>query len=376
MREISYGRQFVDSEDELALCQVLTSDWLTMGPRVDEFERELSTYVGAPTLSVSSGTAALHTAFAAIQIKPGDEVITPPLTFIATQATACLFGAKIVFSDIDIRTKTLNPDLLIDKITGKTKAIVVVDYAGHPGYLDELREIASSRGIFLIEDAAHSLGSTYKGKSIGSIADITCFSFFPTKNITTGEGGALTALNSNHFKRAKRFARQGMVRESNEFHLANEGPWHQEVQEFGLNYRLSELHAALGVSQLRKIEQFKKRRNEIFEGYFDYLEGVPEINLPYKSQEVDPMWHLFSIGVPESKRLKIYKKMREKGILVQVNYLPAYRHPVFKSENVNPSEFPISEWFYARQLSLPIHLGISDEDIEFISNTLIELVKE
>jgi dTDP-4-amino-4,6-dideoxygalactose transaminase len=218
-----------------AVASVLASDWLTIGPEVEKFEEKLSKIVESRCLSVSSGTAALHCAYAAIEIEPGDEIITPPITFIATQATAAMFGAKIVFADVDSQTATIMPDAVEAAITSKTKAIVAVDYAGHPAEMNELRQIANRKGLFLIEDAAHSIGSVYRGRPVGSIADLTTFSFFPTKNMTTGEGGAVSSSDLKLLNRARLFARQGMIRDSAGFKLQTEGPWHQEVHEFGLN---------------------------------------------------------------------------------------------------------------------------------------------
>ena len=247
---IPYGRHSINDDDIAAVVAALKSDWLTTGPLVEEFESALEKVVGAPCITVSSGTAALHCAYAAIGLRPGDEVITPPITFVATQATAALFGATIVFADVLPDTANIDPQAVAAAITSRTKAIVAVDYAGHPADLDELRAIADRHGIYLIEDAAHSIGSIYKGRSVGSISDITTFSFFPTKNLTTGEGGAVASIHPELLEKAKRFSRQGLVRNSNEFKITDQGPWHQEVHEFGLNYRLPDLLCALGISQL------------------------------------------------------------------------------------------------------------------------------
>ena len=251
---IPYGRQSISDEDIAAVVASLKSDWLTTGPLVTEFETALEKVVGAPCITVSSGTAALHCAYAAIGLGPGDEVITPPITFIATQATAALFGATIVFVDVQTDTANIDPIAVEAAITPRTKAIVAVDYAGHPADLDELREIADRHSIYLIEDAAHSIGSTYKGRPIGSIADITTFSFFPTKNMTTSEGGAIASINPVLLEKAKRFSRQGLVRKETEFKIDNQGAWHQEVHEFGLNYRLPDVLCALGISQLKRLQ--------------------------------------------------------------------------------------------------------------------------
>jgi dTDP-4-amino-4,6-dideoxygalactose transaminase len=216
---IPYGKQSINNADIEAVVQALTSDWLTTGPVVEQFEAALQVAVGAPCISVSSGTAALHSAYAAIGIQPGDEIITPPITFIATQAAAAFFGARIVFADVQEDTANICPDAVKRAISKKTKAIVAVDYAGHPADLGELRKIADDNGVYLIEDAAHSLGSLYKDEKVGTLADITTFSFFPTKNITTGEGGAVASPSSTLLENAKKFSRQGLVRNPNEFKI-------------------------------------------------------------------------------------------------------------------------------------------------------------
>jgi dTDP-4-amino-4,6-dideoxygalactose transaminase len=327
---IPYGRHFIDDDDIAAVVSALKSDWLTTGPLVEEFEFALEKVVGAPCIAVSSGTAALHCAYAAIDLQPGDEIITPPITFIATQATAALFGAKIVFADVQPETANIDPISVEAAVTPRTKAIVAVDFAGHPADLDELRAIADRYGIFLIEDAAHSIGSTYRGRPVGSIADITTFSFFPTKNLTTGEGGAVSSIHPELLERAKRFSRQGLVRNPSEFKIKDQGLWHQEVHEFGLNYRLPDILCALGISQLRRIEEFKAKKKAVFERYVQELSGIEDIYLPSQGPEVNVNWHLFPARFDPLKRESIFSGLRKVGIAVQVNYIPAYWHPVFK----------------------------------------------
>lgn len=359
---IPYGRHSISEDDIKAVSDVLRSDWLTTGSQVDIFEDAISRIVGAPSISVSSGTAALHCAYAAIDLSPGDEVITPPITFVATQATAALFGAKIVFADVQLDTGNIDPDAVESAITSRTKAIVAVDFAGHPVELDELRRIADTHGIFLIEDAAHSLGSIYKGERIGSKADLTTFSFFPTKNLTTGEGGAVSSNSSELLLRAKRFSRQGLVRDKDKFLILDQGPWHQEVHEFGLNYRLPDILCALGTSQLSQIDAFKSRRTEIFNFYNSELLGSA-FEAPTKRQYVDPMWHLYPARVEAKSRLKIFESLRNSGIGVQVNYMPAYWHPVFQNLGYKKGQYPISDAFYASEISLPMSFALTEEQM-------------
>jgi dTDP-4-amino-4,6-dideoxygalactose transaminase len=368
---IPYGRQSINQDDIDAVVTALQGDFLTTGPLVEQFEAALEKIVGTPTTVVSSGTAALHCAYAAIGIQPGDEVITPPITFIATQATAALMGAKIVFADIQPDTVNIDPKAVEAAITPRTKAIVAVDYAGHPADMDELRLIADKHGIYLIEDAAHSIGSTYRGRSVGSLADITTFSFFPTKNLTTAEGGAVASLNPQLLEKARRFSRQGLVRDPLKFKISGQGAWHQEVHEFGLNYRLPDVLCALGLSQLKRLAEFKKKRSNIFETYSDAFHDIDAVSLPGKRDYVDPTWHLFPIRIPAESRKSAFTELRTKGIGVQVNYIPAYLHPVFASEQYPQGLCPMAEKFYSEEISLPIHFGLSTKDQEDTTRILL-----
>jgi dTDP-4-amino-4,6-dideoxygalactose transaminase len=359
---IPYGRQSINEEDIVAVTNALRSEWLTTGPLVEQFEEKISSIVGASSVSVSSGTAALHCAYAAIGIEAGDEVITPPITFIATQATAAIMGAKIVFADIEADTANINPDCVESLITSKTKAIVAVDYAGHPAELLALRKIADKYGIYLIEDAAHSIGSKFRGQAVGSIADLTTFSFFPTKNITTGEGGAVSSNNPDLLDRAKKFARQGLIRDKSIMKNPNEGPWHQEVHSFGLNYRLPDILCALGLSQISRLSTFKAQRNRIFDNYREAFKNNLEIQLPTKRDYVDPMWHLFPIQVEPDIRSQLFLKLRSLNINVQVNYMPAYFHPIFADLGYRKGLCPIAENFYNSEISLPLFSDFTESD--------------
>lgn len=367
---IPYGRQSINDDDIAAVVEALKADFLTTGPLVEKFELEIERVVGAPCVVVSSGTAALHCAYAAIGIEPGDEIITPPITFIATQATAALLGAKIVFADVQPDTGNIDPEAAEAAITSRTKAIVAVDYAGHPADLDELRAIADKHGIYLIEDAAHSIGSTYKNRPVGSIADITTFSFFPTKNLTTAEGGAVSSIHPDLLQKARRFSRQGLIRNKDEFVIKTEGEWHQEVHEFGLNYRLPDVLCALGISQISRLEKFKISRSELFSRYSENLKSVRNLSLPIEKAYVNPMWHLFPIHVAPEVRGNIFEKLRTLGLGVQVNYMPAHWHPVFNLSNDSQNNFPVSNNFYRSEISLPLHTELSDQDFEYVVKNL------
>ena len=371
---IPYGRHSINDEDIEAVVKALKSDWLTTGPLVEAFEAALEKVVGAPCISVSSGTAALHCAYAAIDLQPGDEVITPPITFIATQATAALFGAKIVFADIQPDTANIDPQAVEAAITPRTKAIVAVDYAGHPADLDELRAIADKHKIYLIEDAAHSIGSIYKGRPVGSIADITAFSFFPTKNMTTAEGGAVASINPDLLLRAKRFSRQGLIRNPEEFIIKSEGSWHQEVHEFGLNYRLPDVLCALGISQLTRLEESKSKKLDIFHEYSSEFGNHENLILPTTRPHIVPNWHLYPLRVPMNQRRQIIEEMTAHGIRAQVNYIPAYWHPVFQDRAFKKDQYLNSHNFYQSEISIPMFSSLTKNEISFVINTVVEII--
>lgn len=372
---IPYGRHKIDKADIDFVVKALQSDWLTTGPLVANFEIEIEKISGAPAVSVTSGTAALHCAYAAIELNPSDEIITPPITFIATQATAASFGAKIIFADVLKDTATIDPRSVENAITSKTKAVVAVDYAGHPADMRELREIADRHKILLIEDASHSFGSVYRGQNIGTLADITTFSFYPTKNITTGEGGAICSLNSDLLDKARKFSRQGLIKDSNEFKNQDEGPWHQEVHNFGLNYRLPDILCALGISQIAKLSEFKLGRQKIFDFYNSQFSHLTWLNCPTKRDYVEPFWHLYAARVRSDLRKNFVKFLRDAGIGVQVNYWPVYNHPVFNDLKIDKNLFPNSELFYSSEVSLPLHNDLTQKKLDFIAKKVLEFDK-
>ncbi|MEU4578155.1 DegT/DnrJ/EryC1/StrS family aminotransferase [Nonomuraea sp. ATR24] len=368
---LPYGRQSVDESDILAVTEVLRGDWLTTGPAVARFESALARWTGGvPCLAVTSGTAALHVAYAAAGVGPGDEVVTSPLTFVATAATAALRGARVRFADVQPDTGNLDPDAAASLVTGRTRAITAVDYAGHPADYDELRGVASAAGAVLIGDAAHSIGSTYKDRPVGSLADLTTFSFFPTKTVTTAEGGAVAAADPELFAAAARFRNHGLVRDPAEQRDPGEGGWHQEVHAFGLNYRLPDVLCALGTSQLGRLGTFRARRAELVARYNRLLAGVPGLTLPAERPYVSPSWHLYPVRVADGRRREVYERMRAAGIGVQVNYLPAYWHPVFADLGYRRGLCPNAETYYAEELSLPLFPGLGDADQDRVAECL------
>jgi UDP-4-amino-4,6-dideoxy-N-acetyl-beta-L-altrosamine transaminase len=362
---IPYGRQSINEDDIEAVAEVLRGDWLTTGPTVTAFEDALTELSGATRcVSVTSGTAALHVAYAAAGVGPGDEVVTTPMTFVATASSAVALGARITFVDIEDDTANIDPAAVDAVVTDDTKVIAGVDYAGHPIDVDALRPVADRVGALLLEDAAHSIGSSYKGRPVGALADLTTFSFFPTKNMTSAEGGAVATLDPELGRRAHEFHFIGLVRDPDRMRYPDEGPWHQEVHEYGLNYRLPDVLAALGLSQLSRLHAFKQRRAEVFARYQEGLADVEGVRLPVQRPDVDPIWHLYPLRVLEGRRREVFDSMRSAGIGVQVNYLPVYWHPMFEDLGYQRGMCPRAEAFYAEELSLPMHAELTDAQVD------------
>ncbi|MEV6306187.1 aminotransferase class V-fold PLP-dependent enzyme [Actinoplanes sp. NPDC051861] len=365
---LPYGRQSIDAGDVEAVVAALGSDWLTTGPRVAAFEAELEQIAGAPCVTVTNGTTALHAAYAAVGVSHGDEVVTTPMTFVATASGAAMLGAKVVFADVEEDTANLDPAAAEAAVTARTRVITAVDYAGVPADYDRLRKISESAGALLVGDAAHAIGSTYKGRPVGSLADLTTFSFFPTKNLTTGEGGAVASIRPELVERLRAFRTVGVVRDN--FRHPDEGGWYYEVPEFGLNYRLPDVLCALGSSQLRRLGEFKARRAYLSARYDDLLAGVPGLRLPAQRPESDPMRHLYPVRILDGRRREVYDRLRAAGIGVQVNYIPVYWHPVFEDLGYRRGMCPVAEAFYAEQLSLPLFADLTDADQDRVVETL------
>jgi dTDP-4-amino-4,6-dideoxygalactose transaminase len=372
---IPYGRQSVDASDVQAVARVLTGEWLTTGPTVTEFEEAVARQGGvARAVSCTSGTAALHIAYAAAGVGPGDEVVTTPMTFVATASCALALGATVRFADIQDDTANLDAAAASAELTERTKVVAAVDYAGHPVDADALMAVTRDAGVLLLEDAAHSIGSTYKGRPVGSLADLTTFSFFPTKNMTTAEGGAVLSPDAELVRRAHQFHFIGLERDRSRMRYPDEGPWHQEVHEWGLNYRLPDVLAALGLSQLARLEAFKERRAEVFARYHEGLAGVDGVRLPIRRDDVDPIWHLYPLRVLGGRRREVFEGLREAGIGVQVNYLPVYRHPLFEDLGYRRGMCPVAEAFYAEEISLPMHAALGDDDVDRVIEAVRDVV--
>ncbi|MBI2612540.1 UDP-4-amino-4,6-dideoxy-N-acetyl-beta-L-altrosamine transaminase [Candidatus Kaiserbacteria bacterium] len=369
---IPYSRQDIDERDIKAVSRTMRSDWLTQGPETEKFERSLAGYCGAKyAIAVANGTAALHAAYVAAGIKKGDEVITTPLTFSATSNMALAVGAKVIFADIDEKTGNLNPAEVARKITKRTKAIVVVDYGGNPVDLRAFRALAKKHSLVLIEDAAQALGATYRGRKIGSVADMTTFSFHPVKSITTGEGGAILTDRKDYADTLRLFRTHG-IRKGNPKHPA----WHQEMLLLGFNYRLTDMQAALGSSQLRRLNTFITKRRAAASRYFKLLKGSRLI-LPPEDSLRSSAWHLFPIRISRGqvkRRDEVFAGMRRRGIGVQVHHVPVHLHPYYRSLGYKKGLCPKAEQFAASEISLPLYPSITEREQRFIVKTLLQLL--
>lgn len=373
---LPYGRQSIAEEDIDAVVRILRGDWLTTGPTVAEFERAVGELAGGHrAVSVTSGTSALHTAYSALGLGEGDDVVTTPMTFVATASTASMLGARVVFADIDDETGLLDPDAVDAALTERTRVIAAVDYAGQAAEYDRLQPLADRVGAVTLDDAAHSIGGTYFGRPVGDLADITTFSFFPTKNMTTGEGGAVVCKDPALAQKVHEFHFIGLVRDPARFAITDEGPWHQEVHEFGLNYRLTDIASALGLAQLKRLEQFKRRRSEIVARYNEAFATVDGVRTPAQRADTDPMWHLYPLRVRDGRRREVFEKMRAAGIGVQVNYIPVYWHPVYANVGYQRGMCPNAEAYYAEELSLPIFPDLADSQVDQVIDALVEALR-
>ena len=366
-RLLPYGRQQLDEADVAAVVESLRGDWLTTGPRVAEFERRVAERVGVRhAVAVSSGTAALHTAAFAAGLGPGDEAVVPPLTFAATANAVLYQGATPVFADVRPDTLTLDPARVREKLTPRTRAIVAVDFAGHPADLDELRELARARGLALLDDAAHALGAEYRGRPVGGQADLTTFSFHPVKHVTTGEGGMVVTDDAALAARAARFRNHGITTGAAE--RFQSGEWFYEMADLGFNYRLTDVQCALGLSQLAKLDRFLARRAAIAARYREALGSLAGVALQAVAPDVRHAWHIFPLLLDlerlASDRRAIFTALRAEGIGVNVHYIPVYWHPYYQRLGYPKGLCPVAERAYERLLTLPLFPAMEDRDVE------------
>lgn len=380
MNVIPYGCQWIDKNDIQEIVKVLGSDWLTQGPTVKKFEQALCEYTGAKyAVSVSSGTAALHIACLAAEIKNGDEVITSPITFVASPNSVLYCSGKPIFADVKKDTVNIDPAEIKKKLTKKTKAIIPVHFAGHPCDLEEINFIAKeySENIVIIEDAAHALGAQYKGSRIGACkySNMTIFSFHPVKSITTGEGGAVLTNRKDIYEKLLLLRSHGITKDPKKFcnfDSSIDESGYYEMQVIGFNYRITDFQSALGISQLKKIDKFIKRRRDIVNIYNNELFKINSIFLPIEKPYVKSSWHIYYIRLRNSaKRRSIFKKLQEYNIGVQVHYIPVHLQPYYKRNfNYKEGDYPNAEDYYRRTITLPLYPKIKDTDIEYVLSVL------
>jgi perosamine synthetase len=365
---IPYGRQSIDEEDIKAVAEVLRSDWLTTGPKVSEFEEAFAKAVGTKfAVAVSSGTAALHAAMYALGISPGDEVIVSPMTFAASANCVVFQGGKPVFADVDPDTLLIDPNQVVAKITPKTKAIIAVDYAGQPCDYDALRKIADKHHLALVDDACHALGGRYKGRSVGSLADLNTFSFHPVKHITTGEGGMISTSDQELALRMRIFRNHGITTDHSQ--RMEQGTWYYEMVDLGYNYRLTDFQCALGMSQLSKLALWVKRRQEIAQHYEEALRKLPGVSPLALRPDVSHAFHLYVIKLEleqfRASRAQVFAALGAEGVGVNVHYIPVHLHSFYhKHFGTKLGDCPVAENAYERIISLPIFPMMSDQDVE------------
>jgi UDP-4-amino-4,6-dideoxy-N-acetyl-beta-L-altrosamine transaminase len=375
---LPYGRQSIEEDDIQAVVEVLRSDWLTTGPKVAELEEAFADWVGAKyAVSFSSGTAALHGAAFAAGLKPGDEAITTPLTFAATANCILYQGSTPVFADVSPDTLNLDPAEAEAKITSRTRAVLPVDYAGHPADLAEIQHLADRHGLVVIEDAAHALGAEYRGLRAGGIAAMTVFSFHPVKHLATGEGGMVTTNRADLAETLRQFRNHGISSDARQRQA--QGQWHYEMVLLGFNYRLTDIACSLGLSQLKKLEGNLFRRRQIAALYAQAFRELEAIELPAVRADVNPAWHLYAIRLKlerlSADRSQVFRALRAENIGVNVHYIPVHLHPYYQKRfGVCAGEFPVAESAYARLISLPMFHGMADEDVEDVIRAVFKVV--
>lgn len=367
---IPYGKQYIDEEDVLAVNEVLTSPYLTTGPKVSKFEADLCELTGAKyAVALANGTAALHAACYAAGITKGDEVITTPITFAASANCILYMGATPVFADVNKDTWNIDPKSIEEKITPKTKAVIAVDFTGQVVEVEKIRDICKRHKLVFIEDAAHSIGSKYNDIPVGNLADLTTFSFHPVKTITCGEGGAILTNNEDYYKSMVLFRTHGITREKD---LLTENPYngYNEQLDLGFNYRMTDFQAALGISQLRKLPEFSKRRKEIVTRYDEAFKDVKGLIVQKEIKQSDTTRHLYIIRLDnlylKANRNEIYKALNAERVGLQVHYMPVYYHPYYEKLGYKKGICKEAESLYEDIITIPLYYSLSDEDVESV----------
>lgn len=378
--KLFYGHQYIDDADVQAVVEVLKSDYLTCGPKITELEQKLCEITGAKYAIVcSNGTAALHIACQAAGVGEQDEVITTPITFAASANCALYCGAKPVFADIDPNTYNISPKSVEEKIGEKTKAVVAVDFTGQAVELDELQNICQKNKLVLIEDGAHSIGTKYNGKAVGSIADMTTFSFHPVKTVTGGEGGAVLTNNEQYYKKLLLYRAHGITRDPELLERESHGSWYYEQIDLGMNYRMTDIQAALILSQLDKLSAFSKRRKEIVERYNQAFSEIPEFFVQQEIPESDTTRHLYILRLKletlTCSRREFFEAMAAEGICCNVHYIPVYYHPYYEKMGYQKGLCPQAEKLYEEIMSLPLYYAMADEDVEDVIQAVKKVVE-
>jgi len=366
---IPYGSQWIDEKDIDAVTETLKSDYLTTGPKIKEFEDKFADYVDAKyAVAIANGTAALHAAIYAAGIKEGDEVITTPLTFAATANSILYQDATPVFADINPKTYNIDPESIKEKITDKTKAIIPVHYTGQPCEMDKIKEIAAENDLTIIEDGAHAVGAIYKDQKIGSIGNMTTFSFHPVKNMTTGEGGMITTDSKELYDKLMKFRTHGITKNDSEYINRSDGPWYHEQQELGYNYRITDIQAALGITQLKKLDKFLARRREIVNKYNQEFKDIDGLIITEQLENTNSAWHIYVLQLKLEKlttnRKEIFKALREKNLGVNVHYIPVYFHPYYQSLGYEKGICPKAERLYERIITIPLYPKMTDQQVD------------
>lgn len=372
-RFLPYGRQWVDDDDVEEVVEALRSDFLTTGPAVQRFEEALAEFTGTyRAVAVNSGTAALHAAYYGAGLQSGEEIITSPLTFVATGNAALYLGGSVRFVDVEPDTGNIAPAAVDAVVNHRSKLLVPVDYAGHPADYDALNVIARQRGLTVVADAAHSVGATYRERNVGCLADVTTLSFHPVKALTTAEGGAVLTNNAAFAARAEQFRSHGVTRERARL-TRDDGPWYYEMHDLGFNYRISDINCALGLGQLRRLPAFLQRRREIAKAYNEAFADLPGVILPVARKDSDSAWHIYVLRVAEPQRRRVlFEYLRGKGLGVQVHYIPVYWQPYYQELGFKQGMCPNAEDFYSRAVSLPLFPKMSDSDVGWV----IDIVRQ
>lgn len=373
---LPYGQQWLEQDDLEAVMEVLQSPFITQGPAISRFEQQIAEETGAKyAVAFSNGTAALHGACFAAGIGEGDEAITSPITFVASSNCVLYTGGTVVFADIDPHTYNLDPAQAEAKITPRTKAIIPVDFTGQPARMDAFRRLADRYGLVLIQDGAHSLGAEFQGRKVGSLADMTMFSFHPVKHITTGEGGVIVTDNERFYEMLLLFRSHGITKQPHRLTM-NEGPWYYEMQELGYNYRMTDIQAALGCSQLKKLPRFVARRRKIAAMYNEAFRTIPGLRTPMQEKDTNSSWHLYMLRFRREaftvNRRNIFEALLAENIGVNVHYIPVYRQPYYQALGYPAGLCPEAETFYEEAITIPLYPKMTDEDVEDV----IEAVKK